>query len=90
MTITRILVPIDFLANSRQALDCAFRFGASEKAEPPLIHVLEPIRHARLVPEVSQLREQLRMQAFEKLAELEHEARSRHRKCRSEVHSGPT
>ncbi len=88
MTIRRILVPTDFSAPSLKALDYAINFAGSRNAELLLIHVVEPIRHTRFIPDVSQLLEHHHTEAAEKLAELEKETRRRHRNCRSEVHFG--
>jgi universal stress protein A len=88
MTIKRILVPTDFSESSLKALDYAVNFAGAQNAELLLVHVIEPIRHTRFIPDVSELLEQHRTEAAEKLAELEKRTRRRHPKCRSEVHFG--
>jgi nucleotide-binding universal stress UspA family protein len=88
MTIRRILVPTEFSAPSLKALDYAINFAGSQNAELLLIHVVEPIRHTRFIPDVSQLLEHRHTEVAEELAGLEKETRRRHRNCRSEVHFG--
>ena len=88
MTIKRILVPTDFSEPSLKALDYAIDFTRAHNAELLLLHVVEPIRHTRMVPDVSAILEHHRAEAAEKIAELEQRTRRRHRKCRSEVHFG--
>lgn len=88
MTVKRILVPTDFSAPSLKALDYAIKFAHERDAELLLLHVVEPIQHTRLIPDVSELLEQHRTEASEKLTELEKQTRRRHPNCRSEVHFG--
>lgn len=88
MTIKRILVPTDFSEPSLKALDYAIDFTRARNAELLLLHVVEPIRHTRMMPDVSEILEHHRAEAVEKIAELEQRTRRRHRKCRSEVHFG--
>jgi len=88
MTIKRVLIPTDFSEPSLKALDYAIDFTEARNAELLLLHVVEPIRNTRLMPDVSEILEHHRVEAAEKLAELEQRTRGRHRKCRSEVHFG--
>jgi universal stress protein A len=88
MIIKRILVPTDFSEPSLKALDYAIDFTRAHNAELLLLHVVEPIRHTRMMPDVSEILEHHRAEAAEKIAELEQRTRQRHRKCRSEVHFG--
>jgi universal stress protein A len=88
MTIKRILVPTDFSAPSLKALDYAIDFARTHKSELLLLNVVEPIRHTRLLPDVSEIMEHHRSEAAEKIAELERQTSRRLRKCRAEVHFG--
>ncbi len=88
MTIKRILVPTDFSDPSLKALDYAIDFIGAHKAELLLLHVVEPIRNTRLMPDVSGILEHHRAEAAEKLAGLEQRIRRHRHKCRSEVHFG--
>jgi universal stress protein A len=88
MTIKRILVPTDFSEPSLKALDYAIDFTRAHDAELLLLHVVEPIRHTRMITDVSEILEHHRAEAAEKIAELEQRTRRHHRKCRSEVHFG--
>ena len=88
MTIKRILVPTDFSEPSLKALDYAIDFTGAHNAELLLLHVVEPIRHTRMMLDVSAILEHHRAEAAEKLTELEQRTLRRHRKCRSEVHFG--
>jgi universal stress protein A len=88
MTIKRILVPTDFSAPSLKALDYAIDFARTHKAELLLLNVVEPIQHTRLIPDVSEILEQHRSEAAEKITQLEQRTRRRVRKCRAEVHFG--
>ncbi|HVB80185.1 MAG TPA: universal stress protein [Candidatus Binataceae bacterium] len=88
MTIKRILVPTDFSEPSLKALDFAIDFTRAHNAELLLLHVVEPIRHTRMMLDVSEILEHHRAEAAEKLTGLEQRTRRRHRKCRSEVHFG--
>ncbi len=88
MVIERILVPTDFSAFSLKALDYAVEFARSHRAELLLLHVVEPIRYTRMIPDVSALLEHHRAQAQLQLAELEKRIKTRYRKCRSEIHFG--
>ena len=53
-----------------------------------ILHVVEPIRYTRFIPDVSVLLEQQRAEAADKIAALEKRTRQRYGKCRSEVHFG--
>jgi nucleotide-binding universal stress UspA family protein len=86
--IKRILVPTDFSAHSLKALEYAIDFAGAQDAELLLVNVIEPIRHTRFIPDVSELLENRRAEAAEKLAELEKRTKQRHRDCRAEVHFG--
>ncbi|HVA81778.1 MAG TPA: universal stress protein [Candidatus Binataceae bacterium] len=88
MKFGRIVVPIDFSSHSLKALDYAIDFANSHDCELLLVNVVEPIRHTKLMPDVSVLLENQRTQAARKLAELEKRAKQRYRNCRSEVHFG--
>jgi universal stress protein A len=89
MAIKRIIVPTDFSDQSVAALDYAVGLVRSfPGAEIIIIHVVEPIRHTRLIPDVSLLLEQRREEAAHKIAALEKRARRRYSRCRSEVHFG--
>ncbi len=88
MKFGRIVVPLDFSSHSLKALDYAIDFANSRDCELLLINVVEPIRHTKLMPDVSVLLENQRTQAARKLAEIEKRAKQRYRKCRSEVHFG--
>lgn len=88
MKINRILVPTDFSHHSLKALDYAIDFARSQNAELLLIHVVEPIRNTRLLPDVSELLESRRADAAEKLDALVKRTRQRYRNCRAEVHFG--
>ena len=88
MIVKRILVPIDFSPHSRGALDYAIDFARAHRAELLMLHVVEPIRNTRLMPDVSLILEDHRAQAAEQLAKLEKRTRQRFRKCRSEIHFG--
>lgn len=46
MAIKRILVPTDFSAASRQALDYAVELGRQQKADIVILHAVEPINFA--------------------------------------------
>ncbi len=70
MTIKRILVPTDFSEPSLKALDYAIDFTRAHNAELLLLHVVEPIRHTRMVPDVAAILEHHRAEAAEKIAEL--------------------
>ena len=50
--------------------------------------MVEPIRHTRMITDVSEILEHHRTEAAETLTELEQRTRRRHRKCRSEGHFG--
>jgi universal stress protein A len=89
MAIKRIVVPTDFSEQSLKALDYAIDFARShEGAEILILHVVEPIRHTRFIPDVSVFLEHQRAEAADKIAALEKRTRQRHGKCRSEVHFG--
>ena len=89
MAIKRIVVPTDFSEHSLKALDYAIDFARShEGAEIVILHVVEPIRYTRFIPDVSVLLEQQRAEAADKIAALEKRTRQRYGKCRSEVHFG--
>lgn len=88
MSIKRILIPTDFSKPSLKALDYAINFAEARNAELLLVHVIEPIRHTRLIPDISELLEQHRAEAAEKIADLVKRAQRRHRKCGSEIHFG--
>jgi nucleotide-binding universal stress UspA family protein len=88
MSIKRILVPTDFSDPSLKALDYAIDFIGARNAELLLLHVVEPIRNTRLMPDVSELLEHHRAEAVERFADLERRIRRHHHKCRSEVHFG--
>jgi universal stress protein A len=88
MKFRRILVPTDFSDRSLRALDYAIDFARPSNAELRIIHVVEPIRHTRLISDVSELLENRRTEAAEELAKLEKETKQRYRNCRSEVHFG--
>ncbi|MGO9449718.1 MAG: universal stress protein [Candidatus Binataceae bacterium] len=88
MKIKRILVPIDFSVSSLKALDYAVEYARPHRAELLLLHVVEPITHMWMVPDVAKLMEQHRAKATEQLTKLEKRTKHRYRKCRSEVHSG--
>jgi universal stress protein A len=89
MVIKRIVVPTDFSTQSLKALDYAIDFARSQNgAEIVIVHVVEPIRHTRFIPDVSVLLEQQRAEAAHKIAALEKRTRQRHGKCRTEVHFG--
>lgn len=88
MKIKRILVPTDFSRHSLKALDYAIDFARSHDAELLLVSVVEPIRNTRLIPDVSELLENRRAEAAERLAALEKRTQQRYRNCRAEVHFG--
>jgi universal stress protein A len=86
----RILVPTDFSDYSGKALDYAIDFAQSHGAELVLLHVVEPVRYAQVMQDVSEseLSEQYRLRAAQQLAELEKRTKRRYRNCRSELHLG--
>lgn len=88
MTIKRILVPTDFSDPALKAIDYAIDFVGAHNAELLLLNVVEPIRHTRMITDVSEILEHHRTEAAETLTKLEQRTRRRHRKCRSEVHFG--
>jgi universal stress protein A len=89
MKIKRILVPTDFSDHSLKSLDYAVDFARSQHgAELLIVHVVEPIRHTRLIPDVSEILEQQRTDAAERIAALERRVRRHYPRCRSEVHFG--
>jgi nucleotide-binding universal stress UspA family protein len=88
MAIKRILIPTDFSAPALKALEYAIDFVGSKNAELLLIHVIEPIRHTRFIPDAAQILEHRRAEAAESLAKLEKKVQGRHPTCRSEVHFG--
>ncbi|HVN63298.1 MAG TPA: universal stress protein [Candidatus Binataceae bacterium] len=88
MAIKRVLIPTDFSDSSLKALDYAIDFARPREAEVLLIHVVEPIRNTRLMPDVSEILEHHRADAAERIAKLEKETQRRFRKCRSEIHFG--
>ncbi len=89
MAIGRILVPTDFSDQSLKALDYAIDFARAQRgAELLIVHVIEPIRHTRFIPDVSELLEQQRSEAADKISDLERRIRRRYPRCRSEVHFG--
>lgn len=88
MKIKRILVPTDFSNHSLKALDYAIDFARTHGAELLLINVVEPIKNTRMLPDVSELLENRRVDAAEKLAALEKRTQQRHPNCRAEVHFG--
>ena len=88
MKFRRILAPTDFSDNSFKALDYAIDFARAWNAELLLINVVEPIRHTRMITDLSEILETRRAEASEELAKLEKQTRQRWRNCRSEVHFG--
>ena len=88
MKIKRIVVPTDFSNDSLKALDYAIDFAHSHDAELLLVNVVEPIRNTRMLPDVSELLEQRRTEAAERIAALEKRTQQRYRNCRSEIHFG--
>ncbi len=89
MIYRRIVVPVDFSDLSIEALDYAIDFARTHRAQLLIIHMIEPIMHTRFIADVSEILEQQRADAAEKLAELEKSIRRRCPRCRSEVHFGP-
>jgi universal stress protein A len=74
MTIKRILVPVDFSANSLYALDYAVDFAEPSKAELLVIYVVEPLYYAMsefAAPAVGELLEEQRRQSRAQLTRLE-------------------
>jgi universal stress protein A len=88
MKFSRILVPTDFSDRSLRALEYAIDFGRTWNAELLIVNVVEPIRHTRLISDVSELLENRRAEAAEELAKLEGQTKQHYRNCRSEVHFG--
>jgi universal stress protein A len=88
MIIKRILVPTDFSAPSLKALEYAVDFARTHKAELLLLNVVEPIRNTRLMAHVAEILEHHRLEAAQRITQLEQRTRRRLRKCRAEVHFG--
>lgn len=90
MRIKRILVPVDFSASSRKAVDYAVDFAREHKAELLLVHIIEPMNYAvpRFLPEPTALLEEQRKAAAQQLLHLESAIKKRYRDCASEIHFG--
>jgi nucleotide-binding universal stress UspA family protein len=74
MRIKRILVPVDFSANSLYALDYAVDFAKRSTAELLVVSVIEPLYYALselAVPAVGELLEEQRRQSRAQLTRLE-------------------
>jgi nucleotide-binding universal stress UspA family protein len=76
MKFHRILVPTDFSDRSLRSLDYAIDFARTWNAELLVVNVVEPIRHTRLISDVSELLENRRADAAEELGKLERQRRS--------------
>ena len=74
MRIKRILVPVDFSANSLHALDYAVEFAKPAKAELIVISVIEPLYYAMsefAAPPVGELLDEQRRQSRARVERLE-------------------
>lgn len=91
MTIKRILVPVDFSANSLQAVDYAVEFAKLWKAELQLVFVVEPLYYAMsefAAPAVGELLEEQRRSGRTQLTRLEAHCAKRNVKVRALLQVG--
>ena len=89
MKIEKILVPTDFSAHSRMAVQYAVELAREHEAEVVLIHVVEPLpyRSARWDDPTRLLDHHLKV-ASAKMEQLESEVTHPQDKCRREIHFG--
>jgi nucleotide-binding universal stress UspA family protein len=87
--IEKILVPTDFSAHSRAAVQYAVELAREHEAEVVLIHVVEPLpyRSARWDEPTKLLEYHLEV-ASAKMEQLERELTHLYHKCRRELHFG--
>lgn len=91
MRIKRILIPVDFSANSLHALDYAVDFAKASKAELLVISVVEPLYYAMsefAAPAVGELLDEQRRRSRDQLTRLEASYAKRKVKLRAVLQVG--